>query len=1185
MRKIATLLFAAMFAGQAWAQTTFTKDKLEYTVTGTNTVSVTAADTDIDGDFEIPSTVENDGVTYNVTSIGEQGLAYSGCKSIIIPNSVTTIGDQAFKWCSNLESVTFSSSVTTIGNNIFKSCAKIAAVNVAAGNAAFASDGGVLFNSDKTTLIYCPIAKSGAYTIPNFVTTIGDFAFASCKELTSITIQNSVTTIGASAFEYCERLTAITIPNSVTNIGNEAFSNCENLASVTMSNAITSISEKMFLGCGLKSFEIPSGVTSIEEMAFYACSELTSLTIPNTVTTIKTSSIRRCRKLESIVIPKTVTTIVAFAFYENDLLTIYCEAEPTPEGWDSSWNLDENNVVWGYDPNAKTWKVTVSANNASYGTVSGGGTVKDGANVTITASPASGYKFVKWSNNLTSASATITVTSDLNLVAEFAEISLQYEITGSNTVQVVHSEDYKNLTDVVIPETVVIEGKTYTVTCIGGSAFSGCGSLKTIIIPNTVTTISGSAFQNCRSLNSITIPQHLTEIGQLTFANCTNLSSIIIPISVSNMGNNVFFGCSGITIYCEAESKPDGWNNNWYSGDNVVWDYKLFHFEITSNTTVEVVKLNNNIDLTDIVIPETVVIDGKTYTVTSIGNDAFYYRYDMTSITIPNTVTHIGKEAFGYCSGLTSITIPNSVTSMDKAVFKGCSSLESITLPYAFKQPLGYIFGESEYEDAIKTVQEQLLERTPNLISHEWFEFYIPSTLKSVTINGGKLANSAFYNCNGLSTIIIGYSVTTISEEAFYGCGGLTSVVIGDFEGGEEVYGNNSLATVIIGDGVKSVGGNAFRGCNNLKTVIIGDSVTDIGDGAFNNCDRLTSVVIGESVKSIGEDAFYGCSSLTTVVIGESVDSIGGYAFSGCDSLSSVIIKSDVNLSISELWIKKDGVQYRVENKNSVSVDHDYEYDYSGDIVIPATVTAGTIFDVKSIALYAFNYDSITSITIPNSVTEIGEAAFSHCRCLTTITIPNSVVSIGGWAFNTCTSLTEINVESGNTEYVSVDGVLFNKDKTILISYPAGKTGEYTIPSSVKEIATHAFSGCNDSTTIIIPKTVRTIDYYAFYDCAATIKCMVNEKPDGWDSGWRDNFKGVILWAAITESAANTVNIYAFGNKIVVENATDEIRVYNAMGKLICRDAIHRVRAEITVNTPGVYIVKTGSTVKRVVVN
>ena len=321
-------------------------------------------------------------------------------------------------------------------------------------------------------------------------------------------------------------------------------------------------------------------------------------------------------------------------------------------------------------------------------------------------------------------------------------------------------------------------------------------------------------------------------------------------------------------------------------------------------------------------------------------------------------------------------------------------------------------------------------------------------------------------------------------------------------------------------------------------------------------------------------------------MIGESVYSVEEEAFYGCDSLTSVIIKSDVSFPYDcGLWIKKDGIEYRVENKNTLAVDCSFWNDYSGDIIIPVTVTAGNTFDVKSISSYTFSRDSITSITIPNSVTEIGGAAFSGCRSLTSITIPNSVVSIGKYAFGNCSSLTEINVESGNTEYVSVDGVLFNKDTTTLISYPAGKTGEYSIPNTVKNIATYAFSSCSNKTTVIIPNSVDSVEYYAFDDCAATIKCMVNEKPDGWDSGWRDNFKGVILWAAITESAASSVNIYAFGNKIVVENATDEIRVYNAMGKLVCRDAIHRVRAEITVNTPGVYIVKTGSAVKRVVVN
>ena len=547
-----------------------------------------------------------------------------------------------------------------------------------------------------------------------------------------------------------------------------------------------------------------------------------------------------------------------------------------------------------------------------------------------------------------------------------------------------------------------------------------------------------------------------------------------------------------ITLCAAIAFAGQAWAVDYFDIDN------LRYFVIQGTKTVTVTYAETKPE-GDIIIHSTVENDGKTYTVTSIENGAFSYCVDMKSISIPNTVTHIGGMAFSNCSGLTSITIPNSVTSIEAEVFKGCSSLQSITFPYVYKQPFGYIFGGSAYEGAIRTDQ---VEKTPDGEVQRFYRFYIPQSLNSVIVNGGKI-----------------------------------------------VY------------------------------------------GAFKNCIGLSSVVIGDSVESIGEDAFYGCNSLTSIVIGESVDSIDSFTFRGCNSLSSVIIKSDVNLSGSDLWIKKDGIEYRVENKNTVSVGCKLQSSYSGDIIIPATVIVGGTFDVKSIGPYAFSHDSITSITIPNSVTEIGEAAFSHCGCLTSITIPNSVVSIGGWVFPNCSSLTEINVESGNTEYVSVDGVLFNKDKTILISYPAGKTGEYTIPSSVKTIATHAFSGCSNETTVIIPNSVDCGEYYAFYDCTATVKCMVNEIPYGWDIGWcgyDENFKGVVVWGytptPITESAANAVNIYVYGKTIVVENAAEEIRVYDVMGKLVCRDAARHV-STITVNGTGAYIVKVGDVVKRVVIN
>lgn len=500
-------------------------------------------DNDYSGDVVIPSTVQSGETTYSVTAIG---MAFNNCTeltSIIIPNSVTSIDSYAFGNCTGLTSIIIPNSVTSIDKLSFKGCYNLTSVIVESDNTVYDSRNNcnAIIETATNTLIF----GNKYTTLPESVTSIGEYAFSACKGLTSIEIPNTITSIGSYAFYGCSDLTSITIPNSVTELNNYTFWTCSNLTSITLPNSLTKIGNETFNGCTkLTSIHIPDSVKSIGNFCFVMCENLSSITIPSSCENIGSSIIRGCNKLTEVIVEN-----------ENKV-------------YDSRNNC---NAIIETSSN----KLIAACNNSTIPTgvtTIGKQAFSDCTNLTTINIPNTVCVIEQHAFSGCENLTNITLPNSLTTIENFAfgvcskltSIHIPHSVTNIGTNPFFCCPDLESI--IVDSENTVYDSRQNcnaiintstnslitgckktvipnTVTRIDNLAFRSCLTLTNIEIPNSVTSIGPSAFLWCSGLTSITIPNSVIEIESLAFGYCESLTSIAIPNSVISIKSEAFSNC------------------------------------------------------------------------------------------------------------------------------------------------------------------------------------------------------------------------------------------------------------------------------------------------------------------------------------------------------------------------------------------------------------------------------------------------------------------------------------------------------------------------------------------------------------------------------------------------------------------------------------------------------------------
>ena len=921
---------------------------------------------------------------------------------------------------------------------------------------------------------------------------------------------------------YARNIKTISLPSTLTSIPNQCFDCLSSLEEINIPESVVSIGAYAFYGCKLlKELRLPDGLTSIGAHAFGKCSKLTSITIPASVTTIYMSAFSDWGAEQAITLDwnSTDTTVrsVNTSDFEN-VNTINIHYKDGKDSW-PLWTRTH------YEQDGFTWDLSVDG----VLTIRGEGEVPfyarsfsewKRASRIVVDEGITGFAYVDGYPDRTGFNSYSGYGANCQNVRTVSLPSTLTSIPDSCF------ENCSSLESIVIPSNV---------TSIATEAFYGCTSIEEITIPASVTTLYRSAFRDWTDEQEITFDWSSSDTTERTIYDSDWYTTG--TSAKYNDGKAAWFSWllsddGVLTIRGTGEVPFYAYFSEWKNATSAVVEDGIIGFAYSDGYSSRIgFNGSGSLNIKTITLPTTLTsIPAYCFcnctsletvnipeNVTFIGEYAFYSCTALKSITIPSNVTSIDYYAFQNCTGISSITIPASVTTLYRSAFDGWTDEQAITFDWSSSDTTE----RSIYNTDWYTTGTNAKYKDGKAA---WFSWVL-SNDGVLTIRGnGDMPFAASESWKNATSAVIEEGVTGFAELAWsYGHNGFS-----DYYDGRVVGYTNNIKTIRLPSTFTWLCYHCFDGCTSLEEINIPSRVTIIKSYAFRGCSSLKTITIPQSVESIDEHAFDGCKSLTSFTIPSSVTSLGDYALAYCTGISSITVPVTVteqfnknvfqgwrsNQTITLDWNSNDsthampsipgsswaqddniwtsyynGTHAKYRNGtyawNGCALNADgtaiiisgagAHYPYNDEIDLTNVTSIIVQEGITSLVCNSIpdNNTTIKTISLPSSLTYLGDSVFEGFAGIEEITIPSSVTEIYRDAFRNCTSLKSITIPAG------VEGICENTFD--------GCTSLETvsIPNSVTRIYEYAFRNCTSLKSISLPSALEQIDQYAFKDCTS----------------------------------------------------------------------------------------------------